>query len=310
MNNILVIGSLNMDFMLEVDHIPLPGETILGKQVSLIPGGKGANQAYTLGKLERNVQMIGAVGDDDFGERLIQNLRKVGVKASGIAKKMGVPSGQAFIHVSKDGENSITVIQGANQKITKQWIEKQEDLIKACDVLIMQLEIPLDVVTYAAQKAKNYGKFVVLDPAPAAKNLPEELLRNIDIIKPNETEISILTDQLIQNKTELLNAARGLLDKGIGNVIVTLGEEGVLFASKTEEKFFEAEKVTVVDTTAAGDSFTAALVSALQVEDEGMINYEEAIRFAIKVAGIVVSRKGAQSSIPSLEEVKCYMTSS
>lgn len=310
MNNILVIGSLNMDFMLEVEHIPLPGETILGRRVSLIPGGKGANQAYTLGKLEKNIQMIGAVGDDDFGDRLIQNLQRVGVGTYGIEKKAGVPSGQAFIHVSKDGENSITVIQGANQKITKQWIEKQEELIKACDVLIMQLEIPLDVVTYAAQKAKACGKIVVLDPAPAVRNLPEELLKNVDVIKPNETEISILSDQPIRNKEELLHVAKGILEKGVGNVLVTLGGDGVLFVNREIEQFFPAEKVNAVDTTAAGDSFTAAFVAALEVNEDRTLNYAEAIRFAIKVAGMVVSRKGAQTSIPSLGEVMVHIAES
>lgn len=303
MNNILVIGSLNMDFMLEVDHIPLPGETILGKEVSFIPGGKGANQAYTLGKLERNIQMIGAVGDDDFGNRLIQNLQNAGVGTSGIEKKTGVTSGQAFIHVSKDGENSITVIQGANQKITKQWIKKQEELIKACDVLIMQLEIPLDIVVYAAQKAKSYGKIVVLDPAPAVKNLPTELLCNVDVMKPNETEISILADQKIRTKEDLLHAARNILKTGVENILVTLGGDGVLFVNRETEVFFPAEKVQVADTTAAGDSFTAAFVAALEMNKDGTLNYVDAIRFAIKVAGIVVSRKGAQSSIPSLQEV-------
>lgn len=303
MNDVVVIGSLNMDCVLEVEHIPAVGETVLGKNMSLIPGGKGANQAYALGRLGTHTEMIGAVGNDAFGKVLVQNLETAGVLTSGIQKMDEVPSGQAFIHVSETGENNITVIQGANQKIGRDWLEIHENNLKACEVLVMQLEIPLDIVVYAAEKAKQYGKLVVLDPAPAVKNLPAKLLANVDVLKPNETELSVLVGRPLQSREDFFEAAEELLQKGVGNVIVTLGGNGVLFVNRERKQFFPSEKVESVDTTAAGDSFTAAFVAALKRTKDGRMNYEEAIRFATKVAGIVVSRKGAQTSIPSLAEV-------
>lgn len=297
MSNILVVGSLNMDFVINVKKMPLSGETILGEDVNLVPGGKGANQAYAIGKLGGQVNMIGAVGDDLYGKMLIENLQSVGVGTSGIEVISGTPTGNAFISVDEGGENSIIVVQGANNKLTTQMIDKHRHLIENADIIIMQLEIPLEVVEYVKILAKE--KLVVLDPAPAQNNLAKGFLKGFTIVKPNETELQTLTGKKLVTKEELISGAKELLEKGIQTVIVTLGGDGALLVTKDTEEYFKAQKVTAVDTTAAGDSFTAAMALTLSEGKE----YGEAIRFGNYVSGIVVTRKGAQTSIPTMEEV-------
>lgn len=299
MSKILVIGSLNMDFVIDVWKMPLAGETILGKSLELVPGGKGANQAYAVGKLGSDVAMIGAVGNDVYGEKLISNLESVGVNTDGIEKLDGVPTGNAFITVDENGENSITVIQGANALLDRSIIDKHINLIEECEAVIMQLEIPLDTVSYVKEIAGKMGKKIILDPAPARNDLSDEFLAGFDIVKPNETELQTLLSEELNTKEELIAGARKLQEKGIKDVIVTLGGDGSFLVRDDECIFFDAEKVKAVDTTAAGDCFTAAFTSHIT---EGH-TYEEAIRFGNKVSAIVVTRKGAQTSIPSMEEV-------
>ena len=290
MSNILVVGSLNMDFVINVKKMPLSGETILGEDVNLVPGGKGANQAYAVGKLGGQVDMIGAVGDDLYGRMLIENLQNVGVGISGIEIIQGTPTGNAFISVDEGGENSIIVVQGANNKLTTQMIDKHVDLIKRADIIIMQLEIPLEVVEYVKTLAQE--KLIILD-------LPKQFLEGFTIVKPNETELQTLIGKKLETKEELISGAEELLEKGIQTVIVTLGGDGALLVTKDKTEYFKAQKVTAVDTTAAGDCFTAALALALS---KGKA-YAEAIQFGNSVSGIVVTRKGAQTSIPTMEEV-------
>lgn len=298
MNKILVVGSLNMDFVVDVKSMPLAGETILGKKVTLVSGGKGANQAYAAGKLGGNVWMIGAVGNDVYGKMLKESLESVGVDTSGVETIEGIPTGNAFITVDERGENSIIVIQGANACITKEMIDRHMDLIDKCDTVIMQLEIPLEIVTYVKDIAKEKGKTVILDPAPAKAGLSDEFFHGFDIVKPNETEIQTLSGRKMETKIELVEGAKGLLGKGVDTVIITLGGDGALLVTKDTSKEFHAKKVTAIDTTAAGDSFTAALAVAL---GKGM-PYSDAIEFGNSVSGIVVTRKGAQTSIPTMEE--------
>lgn len=289
-----------MDFVVEVDKMPVIGETILGNDVTLVPGGKGANQAYALGKLGGNVQMIGAVGDDVYGRMLIDNLKSVGVGTSGIAALKKAPTGNAFITVDALGDNMITVIPGANLKITKETIDEYRDLIELSDIIIMQLEIPLEVVSYTKDIAKVYGKTIILDPAPAVSNLPEEFWNGITYIKPNETELGILTGKEMSSVEELKEGARELLNKGVKGVIVTMGANGCLWVTKEQEIHYTANKVKTVDTTAAGDSFTAGFALGLSQGKK----IEDAIQFGQKVSSIVVTRKGAQTSIPTIEEVE------
>lgn len=300
MGKILVIGSLNVDMVLNVDHMPAEGETILCDNMTLVPGGKGANQACAAGRLGADVTMMGAVGEDDYAKMQRESLKASGVNIDALITKPDKQSGTAFITVNSRGNNSIVVIPGANGAFSKEDIDANKKWIEECDAVIFQLEIPLDTVCYAAKMAKDLGKTVILDPAPVPDNFPEELYGYVDLIKPNETELSRLTG--MPNDLEHLDEAAGILkSKGIKNVLVTLGEHGVyLWEDGKDSIVIPARKVKAVDTTAAGDSFTAAL-TAMLLEGKTL---KEAAEFANKVSSIVVTRKGAQSSIPTIEEVR------
>ncbi len=292
-----------MDFVIDVNKMPLPGETILAKDFTLVPGGKGANQAYAVGKLGANVSMIGAVGNNEYGIKLLENLNSVNVNTIGITKLDNVNTGCAFINVDKNGENSIVVVSGANEQITKETIDNNIKLIDDADIIIMQLEIPIETVTYVAKVAKQKGKLVILDPAPAVDNLPDELFNNVDIVKPNETEIQILSGIKTNSKDDIIRAAHSLIEKGVSTVIVTLGSNGSLLVTKEKTESFSALDVQAIDTTAAGDSFTAALAKSLL---EGK-SIEEAIKFGHLVSSIVVTKKGAQTSIPNQKEIDIFL---
>lgn len=299
MNKIVVIGSLNQDSVAQVDHFAQIGETILVDKTLSFAGGKGANQAYAIGKLGGDVAMLGAVGDDDSGTFLLKNLEAVDVNIKNIKREKDIGTGVAWIVVDKNGDNNIIVVQGANQSVDKEYIEQCRNIIDEADIVVLQLEIPIETVCYTAALAKKLGKYVILDPAPAIKELPDELLYNIDLIKPNETELSILTDtdpedEDYYKKTELLKK------RGAKNIVATLGDKGVYMnLADGVTKYFEGCCVEAVDTTAAGDSFLAALAISLANGNQ----MEDAIAFAQKVAAIVVTRHGAQVSIPSIEEV-------
>lgn len=302
MKKILVVGSLNMDFSIETPRIPVPGETIMGTGVKLVPGGKGANQVYTIGKLGGDVAMIGAVGDDSFGDMLIDNLKNVGVNVEGIERIPGGTTGQAFIPVDESGENSIIVIGGTNGQVDEEILKKYEYLMDEADIVVMQQEIPLTTVMAAKQMAMEKGKTIIVDPAPAAA-MPDEFWDGIDYIKPNETELGILIGKELSTQEEYKEAAQEMLRKGVKKLLVTLGSKGCLIVSPEGEEFIPANKVKAVDTTAAGDTFTGAFAVALsQGKSE-----KEAITFAQKASAIAVTRKGAQASVPTLEEVLASM---
>lgn len=299
MKKIVVIGSLNMDTVIETPQRPQGGETISGRSLTQVPGGKGANQAYAAGKLGGDVQMIGAVADDAPGIALKENLEQVNVDTAGIAVIPGATTGQAFITVDDKGENSIIIIAGTNAAVTKEMIDENVSYIEESDIVIMQFEIPLDTVEYVKELAVKLGKTVIVDPAPAVPDLPDSFWKDIDYIKPNETELEILTGRKHSSLDEVKEGARMMLAKGVKNVLVTLGGDGCLLVTADKEEYFKANKVKAVDTTAAGDSFTAAFALALSKGE----SCADAIRFGQKVSGIAVTRKGAQTSIPTLEEV-------
>lgn len=300
MGKLLVIGSLNMDMALRVPHIPARGETILAQGLRYAEGGKGANQAFTLGKLGASVAMLGSVGRDANGERLLANLRSVGVDVSLAQRLENEVSGLAVIAVEGGGDNNIIVAPGANLRTGPDYIKASRQAISQCDAVIMQLEIPLESVALAAKMAKAMGKLVILDPAPATV-LPEGLYRDVDIVKPNETELAILSGLPVGSVAEMEEAARVLLGRGAGTVVVTMGAGGALIARPSGCLHVPVPTpVKVVDTTAAGDSFTAAMAMML-VEGRPL---EDAVRFAELVAGVVVGRPGAQSSIPDAQEVE------
>ena len=300
MKKILVIGSINMDFVFNVEHMPRKGESILSDGIELIPGGKGANQAYAVGKLGGKVDMLGAVGDDEYGKALLKNLESVGVGINNIKIDGSTNTGNAFIAVDSSGDNSIISVQGANLSVDKDYIDRNIELIKDCDIVVFQLEIPIETVVYTAKIAKELGKMVILDPAPAKRNLPAELFECLDVIKPNEGELKTLIGD-VADSLSIKEAAQLLLSKGSKYVVVTLGGDGAYLLGQGKEKMIPTqEDLEVVDTTAAGDSFTASM--ALSFADGKDI--EQAIKFANRVASVVVTRKGAQTSIPTIDEVK------
>jgi len=297
MKKILVIGSLNLDMVAKTDHIPATGETVLAKFVGQFQGGKGANQACAIAKLGGNVEMLGAVGDDDAGEYLLQGLTDSGVDVKNIKRVSHEPTGQAWIVVNKHGNNSIIVLSGANSCVDIPYIESMRAAVEEADIVVMQLEIPLETVCYAARLAKELGKTVILDPAPAIADLPDALFMNTDFVKPNELELELLTGC---SADDYANGARQLTIRGVKNVIVSLGAQGVYCHAKDMEPFHKpARVVEVLDTTAAGDSFLAAF--ALKMVKGAAL--EESIEYAQKIASIVVTRPGAQSSIPTAAEL-------
>lgn len=300
MKKILVIGSMNMDFVAGVSHIPTLGETVLADNFELVPGGKGANQSYAIGKMHGNVVMLGMVGQDTYGERLCENLKSVGVDVTRVRKLSGVSTGIAVIGVIPEGDNSILVIPGANAYVDKSYVMENMDLFESSDIIVVQLEIPLETVMYVVKEARKRGKTVILDPAPAISDLPDELFSCVDVIKPNETELAILVQDFSSEENLCANAEL-LQRKGVKNIVVTLGGEGsyLLKEDHTEKRLYADKTVHVVDTTAAGDSYVAGLAVALSRGD----SLDEAVELASRVSNIVVTRKGAQTSIPSFEEL-------
>lgn len=282
--SILVIGSINKDLVVNTFRFPKEGETILGNNFCTTNGGKGANQACAIGKLGGNVAMLGAIGNDNFGKDLSDALSSNNVNINNLLIKDNVSTGIAVITVTNDGANHIIVVQGANALITKDDIK--EKLIASFDIIVMQLEIPLEIAKYAASIAKKLGKTVVLNPSPAIK-LDKDFLSCVDILIPNETEIDII------------GGVDYVLECGVKNIILTLGADGCELITKQNRKHFDAYKVNVVDTTAAGDSFLGGVVR--MIADDKTI--EEAIEFATKVSNITVTRKGAIDSIPTYNEV-------
>ena len=298
MKDILVIGSINMDLIINVDKMPKKGQTILGENFNQIPGGKGANQAVAVARLGGNVAMIGKVGQDNLGNKLIQSMNNDGVDTSFIKSEKDIPTGVALITVDRSGENSIVVAPGANYEIEKKDIDKAKKLIEYSKIVITQLEIPIEIVKYTLSKAKENGKYTILNPAPA-QVLDRDIIKNIDLLTPNETELEILSGISIRNEEDIRKAAQKLIDLGIKELIITLGDSGCIYVNKNTFKKYDAYKVVPVDTTGAGDSFNAAIAVGLSHEKD--IN--EIIDFALKVGALAVTKEGAQSSLPYIDEV-------
>lgn len=300
MKNICVIGSLNMDLVVNVDERPKPGQTVIGSNFKEVPGGKGANQAVAMARLNGNVSMIGKVGEDGFGETLIDALKKDNVDTKYIKKTKGF-TGVALITVDKNAQNSIVVSPGANFEVKESDIDENIEAIENSDIVVVQLETPLQTIKYALNKSKQLNKYNILNPAPAAK-LDDEIIKNVDLLTPNETELEILSGVSIETEADIEKAAQVMIDKGVKELIVTLGSKGSLYINKEKKLFIEANKVDAVDTTAAGDSYTGALAVALSNDK----NIEEAMRFASKVGALSVMKEGAQSSLPTLADVENF----
>jgi len=301
--NLVVLGSINADHILNLESFPTPGETVTGNQYQVAFGGKGANQAVAAGRSGANIAFIACTGDDDTGERVRKQLASDNIDIAPVSVVAGESTGVALIFVNAEGENVIGIHAGANAALTTERVEAQRALIGGAEALLMQLESPVESVLAAAKIAHENHTTVVLNPAPA-RVLSDELLALVDIITPNETEAEKLTGIRVENDDDAARAARALHDKGIGTVIITLGSRGVWASVNGEGRRVPGFKVKAIDTIAAGDTFNGALVTALL---EGM-RMDDAIRFAHAAAAIAVTRKGAQPSVPWRKEIDEFLS--
>jgi ribokinase len=292
-----------MDLVATVERFPQPGETLVGKDFETFPGGKGANQGVAAGRLQAGVRMIGKIEDDIFGERLMKNLRENGVMTDGLAVESQTPTGIAMIEVDGLGENHIIIIPGANGKVDENFIESRWQLMLESDIFLLQLEIPMVTVVYLAKKLREYGKTVILDPAPA-RILPDEIFAHIDYLTPNENELSLLTERRVENETELEDAARDLLNKGVGCIISKAGKKGAYVVQNAQPMIHvPGFQVKAVDTTGAGDSFNAGLAVSLS-RGNGLM---ENVKFANAVGALSTTAKGAQNAMPDDDQVRIFL---
>lgn len=303
MARIVVVGSLNMDLVAVAPRLPARGETLIGTRHFTAHGGKGANQAYAAARLGGDVAMIGRVGQDAFGESMRANLSGAGCDVQAVRTVPG-PSGVALILVSDEGDNSIVVAPGANHVFAPQDLAQDSAGLAQAGLLLLQLESPMDTVIAAARRARAAGAMVVLDPAPAVPALPSELLAAVDWITPNETEACLLAGRPAEDLSpaQAWDIARRLQGLGARGVIVKLGGRGCLLVQGERAEHIPAPQVTVADTTAAGDTFNAALAVALS---EGA-SMAEACAFAVRAAALSVTAFGAQSSMPDRATVDAF----
>jgi ribokinase len=298
MKNIVVVGSCNTDMVIKSERLPVPGETILGGTFMMNPGGKGANQAVAVARLGGDVTLIAKTGNDIFGKQSIEVYHSEGIHTGFVFSDPDRPSGVALITVDSHGENCIVVASGANAALSPKDIEQAKPAIESADILLMQLEIPIETVEYAAKTASEKGVKVILNPAPA-QALSSELIKNLYLITPNKTEAELLSGIKVTGWESAKEAAIAISKKGVENVIVTLGSLGSLIKEKENFYCVEACKVTAVDTTAAGDTFNGALCVGLS---EGM-SLTDAVKLASNASAIAVTRMGAQASIPYRKEL-------
>jgi ribokinase len=303
MTKIVVVGSLNMDLVVQVPEIPKPGETVLGSNFGAFPGGKGANQAVAAARLGAAVTMIGQVGDDSYGKTLVANLASEGVNTEYIYIDGNNATGVAMITVDERGQNSIAVASGANYSLTAEHIQSAWEKIGEIDILIMPLETPIETICEAAKLAKDQNVRVVLNPAPA-RSLDPDLLSMVDILIPNEHEVLQIAEYIDNSDLSIEESAKVLINRGVNTVVITLGENGVMIVDKKLGVMtIPSIKVDVLDTTAAGDSFVGALAVGL-VEGKSL---SDACSFANAAGAITVTRMGAQPSLPTRREINEFL---
>jgi ribokinase len=295
---IIVVGSSNTDMVIKAAKFPLPGETILGSEFFLFPGGKGANQAVAAARLGGNVIFIAKVGNDIFGEQALQQFKREGIITDYIAKDPDRPSGVALITVDSKGENTIAVAQGSNGALSPDDVQKAESEFEKSDIVLTQLETPLQTILHVAKLVGKFQKRLILNPAPGMK-LPDDLFPSLYLITPNELETEVLTGISVKDNSSIKRAAEKLKEMGVANVIITLGSEGAYLYNDAGGKHIPTKKVKAVDTTAAGDVFNGALAVALS-ENRTL---EQAAEFANHAAAISVTKMGAQASAPYRKEM-------
>ena len=295
--HILVVGSLNMDLVVRSPRHPQPGETLLGAEFHTFPGGKGANQAVAAARLGGQVKLIGRVGADAFGDALLETLSQDGVDTRHVEPLQDAPTGIALITVNDAGQNTIVVVPGANGKLSPPDLLSAAPAFEGASVVVIQLEIPLLTVTYAADLARRHGACVVLNPAPA-QPLSATCLEQVDVLIPNQSEAALLTGCASAG-----DAARRLMASGVCSVIVTMGEGGVLIAEGETATHLPAHRVSVVDTTAAGDAFVGAFAVALA---QGR-TVREAAAWGNAAGALAVTRAGAQPSLPARADLESFL---
>ncbi len=298
MPDILIIGSLNADLAVRSPRFPQPGETISGEDLKIIPGGKGANQAVAAARQGANVAIVGRVGSDSFGPFLVENLKSNQVDTSHVSNDTSA-TGTAIIVVDSNGQNSIVLSPGANGRVNRQDV----DSAPTAKILLLQFEIPMDAVLYAAKRYKTMGTTVILNPAPA-REIPEELLAQIDILVPNETELGLITNRQVTDIHSVESAAKELIQRGVKTIIVTLGANGALLVTSERTEHVPSFKVDVVDTTAAGDSFIGGFAAKLLNSNLNADELQNAVRYGCACGALAATKFGAQPSLPTKEEVE------
>lgn len=300
---ITVVGSLNMDFVLSTDKIPKTGETVMAKNFKQIPGGKGVNQADAVARLGEKVKMIGCVGRDDMGISIKKFLAKEGVNVEHILEKENVSTGVATIMMEKSGEHTITIFPGANYALTAANIKEMDKAITDSDILLIQLETTLETMKKALKIAKLAGKKTILNPAPATE-LSKDILGLVDILTPDEKELEVLTGIKTDSIEQVELAAETLLQKGVKDIIVTLGEKGCMDINREMTKYYPAYKTKTADNGSTRDSFNSALAVSLSKNK----TIEQAIFFALKVSAMTIIKIGERASFPTMEEVNLFDT--
>lgn len=299
-NKVVILGSTNVDQFLTVERYAQPGETLHVEEAQkAFGGGKGANQAIATARMQADTTFITKIGTDGVADFILEDFKVAHIDTSYIIKTAEAKTGQAFITVNAEGQNTIYVYGGANMTMTPEDVINAKDAIINADFVVAQLEVPIPAIISAFEIAKAHGVTTVLNPAPA-KALPNELLSLIDIIVPNETEAELLSGIKVTNEQSMKDNANYFLSIGIKTVLITLGNQGTYFATKNQSQHIEAYKVNAIDTTAAGDTFIGAFVSRLNKSQD---NLADAIDFGNKASSLTVQKHGAQASIPLLEEV-------
>lgn len=294
---VVVLGSINLDLVVEVPHLPTRGETVIGNRFFAAAGGKAANQAVAVAKLGTQVYLIGQVGDDGFGQTLLDNLQDAGVDTSGITINPHTYSGIASIVVDEKGDNAIACAAGANNLVREQELKQFQSLLPKTKVVLLELGIPMATVLAAARQAKAHNCLTILDPAPAKSSLPEELYQLVDIITPNEIEASQLVGFTVDGITTARQAASFLHQMGANNVIITLGNQGAFCSTSQENFWLKPIPTKVIDTVAAGDAFNGGLATALAAGK----TLKEAVRWGTVAGTLAVTKSGAQASLPTKE---------